>query len=83
MTRDGLDSVRIRGVATNPNPFKIKNVAVAGGLHDASGQMVSLGTTYVLQEDIEPGASVPFDVRVKTEPFTSYKLYAQAERDWE
>jgi hypothetical protein len=83
LTRDGLESVRIRGIATNPNPFKIKNVAVAGALHDASGQLVSLGTTYILQEDIEPGHSVPFDVRVKTQPYTSYRLYAQAERDWE
>ena len=79
---EGTDYVRISGVATNPNPFKVKNVTVSGVLLDASGQMVSVGSTYVLQEDVEPGDSVPFDVRVAKEAFVDYALYAQAERDW-
>ncbi len=80
---DGLNSVRITGTATNENPFKAKDVIVAGVLIDASGQMVSLGWTHMLQEDILPGSGVWFDVRVELVPFTSYQLYAQAERDWE
>ena len=49
---------------------------------DGAGQMVGLGYTYVLREDIEPGTSVRFDLRVSDAPHTSYRLYAQAERDW-
>jgi len=44
---------------------------------------VSLGSTYVLQEDIMPGDSVPFSLRVERVPFVDYRLYAQAERDWQ
>jgi hypothetical protein len=77
------DSVRITGRATNPNEFKIKDVAVAGVLIDAGGQIVSLGWTFVLQEDILPNASVTFDLRIGRVPFYRYQLYAQAERDWE
>ena len=51
-------------------------------LLDAGGQIVSLGSAYVLQEDIAPGESVQFDVRVAKEPCVSYQLYGQAERDW-
>jgi hypothetical protein len=80
---DGLDSVRITGLATNGNPFKAKNVVVAGMLMDASGQMVSLGWAHVLEEDILPGNGVQFAVRVKRVPFVNYRLYAQAERDWQ
>jgi len=80
---DGLDSVRITGTATNGNPFKVKNPVVTGVLVDASGQMISLGYTYVTVEDIEPGASVPFDLRVKLRPYASYRMVAQAERDWQ
>jgi hypothetical protein len=82
LSYDGLNSVRITGLATNVNPFKAKNVVVAGTLEDASGQMVSLGWAHVLQEDILPGSGIRFDVRVKRVPFASYRLYAQAERDW-
>jgi hypothetical protein len=82
MSRDGLTSVRITGVAVNEQPFKIKNVIVAGVLEDGSGQMVSMGWTHGLQEDILPGGSVPFDLRVELVPFERYRLYAQAERDW-
>ena len=78
----GLDSVRIVGTVTNEQPFKLKNPIVIGVLLDASGQMVSLGYTYVTVEDIEPGASVPFDLRVETRPYVRYTMYAQAERDW-
>jgi hypothetical protein len=63
-------------------PFKIKNPIVTGVLIDGSAQMVSLGYTYVLVEDIEPGASVRFDLRVVDVPHASYRMYAQAERDW-
>jgi hypothetical protein len=80
---DGLDSVRITGLATNQNPFKIKNPIVTGVLLDESGQMVSLGYTYVLVEDIEPKASVHFDLRVSDMPHAGYHVYAQAERDWQ
>jgi len=45
--------------------------------------MVSLGYTYVLMEGIEPGASVRFDLRVSDAPHTGYRVYAQAERDWQ
>jgi hypothetical protein len=80
---DSLDSVRVTGVATNKNPFKIKNVTVAGVLLDASEQIVSLGSTYVLKEDILPDAWVQFELRIKRVPFYRYQLHAQAERDWE
>ena len=78
----GTGYVRISGTATNANAFKIKNVTVSGALLDADGQIVSLGSVYVLQEDIESGESVHFDVHVEMEPFVRYQLYAQAERDW-
>jgi hypothetical protein len=80
---DGLDSMRITGVATNVNAFKVKNPIVSGVLVDASGQMVSLGYAYVVVEDIEAGAGVRFDLRVARAPYVSYQLYAQAERDWQ
>jgi hypothetical protein len=80
---EGTDYLRIRGTATNNNPVKVKNVVVSGVLRDGGGQIVSLGSTYVLQEDIEPGESVRFDLRIEKEPYASYELHAQAERDWE
>ena len=80
---EGTGYVRISGVATNANAFKVKNVTVSGALLDANGQIVSLGSTYVLQEDIEPGESVRFDARVEKEPYVRYQLYGQAERDWD
>ena len=83
LTADGLSSVRITGVATSEQPFKLKNPIVIGVLLDASGQMVSLGYTFVTVEDIEPGASVPFDLRVESKPYASYRTYVQAERDWQ
>jgi hypothetical protein len=84
---DGLDSVRITGQATNANPFKVKNPIITGALLDGGGQMVSLGYTYVLVEDIESGASVRFDLRVASAPadapHTAHRVYTQAERDWQ
>jgi hypothetical protein len=82
LAADGLDSVRITGVATNEMPFKIENPIVTAVLVDGGGQMVSLGYTYVLLTDIAPGARVPFDLRVSGASYTSYRMYAQAERDW-
>jgi len=82
LAADGLDSARITGQATNNNPFKVKNPIVIAVLVDG-GQTVSLGYTYVVVEDIEPGASVAFDLRVKLRPHASYQTYAQAERDWQ
>ena len=79
----GTGYLRISGTATNGNAFEVKNVTVSGVLLDANGQMLSVGSVYVLQEDIAPGASVDFDVRVAKEAYASYELYAQAERDWD
>jgi hypothetical protein len=76
-------SVRITGLATNGQPFKAKHVVVIGVLEDASGQIVSLGWDHITAEDILPGSSVQFDVRVRRVPFARYRLYAQAERDWQ
>jgi hypothetical protein len=71
------------GTATNGNTFAVKHVTVSGTLLDVDGQIVSVGAAYVLQEGIAPGESVRFDVRVAKEPYAQYRLYAQAERDWE
>jgi hypothetical protein len=80
---DGIDSLRLTGSAANPQPFKIKNPIVTGLLVDEYGQIVSLGYTYVTVEDIAPGASVPFDLRVSRRPYAEVRTYAQAERDWQ
>jgi len=79
----GSNTVRITGTANNANPFKVKNVIVSGVLLDAGDQIVSTGSSFGLKEDVEPGASVRFDLRLEKEPYTSYQLYAQAERDWD
>jgi hypothetical protein len=83
MSYDGTDSVRVTGYATNKNEYMVKNVAVAGVLLDESKQIVSLGSTYILQENIQANESVRFDLRIERVPFKSYWLYAQAERDWQ
>jgi hypothetical protein len=83
LSTGGIDSLRVTGLATNENEFKVKNVTVAGVLLDANRQIVSLGSTYILQEDILPNTSVRFDLRIPREPFSRYWLYAQAERDWQ
>lgn len=79
----GMNHVRITGMATNTSSLNIHNVTVSAVLLDRSGQIVSIGSKYVMQEDIAPGASVPFDVRIEKVPYVRYQLYAQAERDWE
>ena len=83
LRNDGTGYVRITGTATNENAFKVKNVTLSGVLIDGSGQIVSLGSTYVLQEDVAPGESVRFDLRIARAPYVRYQLYAQAERDWD
>jgi len=80
---EGTGYVRISGTATNASTFGVKNVTVSGVLTDAGGLIVSLGSTYVLQQGVEPGASVRFDVRIEETLYVGYQLYAQAERDWE
>jgi hypothetical protein len=79
---NSTDFVRITGTATNNSQVMVKNVTVVGTLLDANGQMISVGSGYVLQENIAPGASVAFDLWIEKEAFASYHLYAQAERDW-
>jgi hypothetical protein len=81
--QDEADFVRIQGTVTNAGSVKAKNVTVVGALIDAQGQINSVGFTYVVQGNIEPGASVPFDLRVERQVFARYQLYAQAERDWQ
>ena len=82
LSYDGSNIVRLSGLAGNPNPFVIKNVIVSGVLLDDAGQIVRAGAAYVLQDDIGAGESVRFDVRVRREDFVTYRLYAQAEREW-
>ncbi len=80
---DAGSYARIRGTATNGNAFAVKNVIVSGALLDANRQIVAVGSCFGLQEDIAPGASVPFELHVTQEPYTDYRLYIQAERDWD
>ena len=82
-SQDLTDYVRIQGTATNRNDFAVKNVIVSGALIDANGRMTSVGSTLVLEEDIAPGASVTFDLRIRKADLVDYELYAQAERDWD
>jgi hypothetical protein len=82
VVNDETRFVRITGLATNNNPFEVKNVIVSGVLLDASGHMVSLGSTFVLETDIGPGQTVDFDLRITYAPFVQHRLYAQAEREW-
>jgi hypothetical protein len=89
LSRDSTGYVQIAGQVRNDQPFRIKNVVLSGVLLDDKGEMVSLGSTYLLQEDIGPGQIVEFDIRVEDPmnrlgvPFTDYRVYAQAERDWD
>ncbi len=73
----GAGSVLITGTAVNRNAFAVRNPIIAGALIDASGRIVSVGSTIVL-EDVAPGESVPFSLRIEYEPYFTYKLYAQA-----
>jgi hypothetical protein len=83
LSYEGTESVRMTGYATNKNEYMIKNVAIAGVLLDEYREIVSLGATYVLQENIQPNDSVRFDLRIERQPFARYWVYAQAERDWQ
>jgi hypothetical protein len=80
---DSEESVRVTGYATNPNEFMIQNITVAGVLLDTHQQIVSLGSTYLLEENILPNTTLRFDLRIPRVPFERYWLYAQAERDWQ
>jgi len=79
-SKDGIGNVRITGAVVNENAFTVKNPSVGGALIDASGRIVSVGSTTVLG-DVEPGASVPFDLRIEYEPYVRYQLYAQGTRE--
>jgi len=81
VTRDGSSFVRITGTATNSNSFNVKNVNVAGVLLDAGGQILSVGSTYIVQTGIVPGGSVSVDLRIPAESYANYRLYGQAERE--
>jgi hypothetical protein len=80
LSNDGIGNVRVTGSALNENPFTVKNATIAGTLIDAGGKIVRLGSTLVPGE-IMPGASVPFDLRIKYEPYAQYRLYVQATRN--
>jgi hypothetical protein len=80
--QDNTGFVRFTGTATNTGTVKAKNVTVAGTLLDADGYIVSVGSTLVMQENIAPGESVSFDLRVERQAYATFQLYAQAERDW-
>jgi LysM repeat protein len=79
LDEESVSYLRISGTATNGNPFRVRNVAVAAALLDANGEIVRLGSTYLIQ-DVEPGASVSFDLYVEKAAYVRYQLYAQAER---
>jgi hypothetical protein len=73
--------VQIVGTVVNQSPHHAtRHIVVAGALLDASGQMVSLGSTFVL-EHVPPGGSVPFSLHVAYVPYTNYRLYVQAEQE--
>ncbi len=80
VSNDGVGNVRVTGTATNENPFTVKNPSIVIVLIDASGRIVNVGSTRVL-EDIAPGDSVSFDLRIEHEPYATYQLYAQATRE--
>jgi hypothetical protein len=78
--RDGTGNVRITGTAVNENPFSVNNAMIAGELLDASGKIVSLGSTIVVGE-IMSGASAAFDLRIDYRPYSRYRLHVQAVRN--
>ncbi len=72
---------RIVGTVVNQSPHHAtRHIVVAGALLDASGQMVSLGSTFVL-EHIPPGGSASFSLYIEYTPYTDYRLYVQAEQE--
>ena len=76
---DAIGNLRATGTATNGNPFAIKDLVVTIVLFDASGRILNVGSTRVLAS-IAPGASVSFDLRIKREAYSTYRLYAQGTR---
>jgi hypothetical protein len=89
LARDGTAYVTISGQVENAHLFKVKNVVLSGVLVDAAGEIVSLGSTYLIEEDVEPGQVVDFEIRIHDPmysartTFVGYQVYAQAERDWD
>jgi hypothetical protein len=89
LARDGTEYVTVSGQVTNTYPYAIKNVVLSGVLLDAAGEILSLGSAYVIEEDIEPGQVMDFEIRIHDPafsietPFSGYRVYAQAERDWD
>lgn len=87
LARDGTRYVTLSGQVVNAHPFPVRNVALSCVLLDAAGEIVSLGSAYVVGEGIEPGQAVDFEIRIQDSayrvqtPFASYRVYAQAERD--
>jgi hypothetical protein len=77
VTNTGLGYVRITGTATNGNPFTVRDANINAVLTGAAGQMMSVGSV-TLPGGIPSGASVSFDLRIKYEPYTNYRLSAQA-----
>ena len=69
---EGTNYLHVSGTATNNSPSKVKNVTVWGVLIDASGQIMSLGSSYGLQDDGPSGGSVRFELRVRKEPFVDH-----------
>jgi hypothetical protein len=76
VSNDAIGNVRITGTATNANAFTVSNAIVAGTLIDDAGQVVSVGSTWLLG-DILPGGSMSFDLRIEYEPYARYQLSAQ------
>lgn len=74
---DGVGHVRTTGIATNENPFAVRDANIAGTLIDAHGQIASVGWTIVPGE-IAPGASVDFDLRIDHAHYARYELHAEA-----
>jgi hypothetical protein len=75
---DAIGYVHLTGRVTNANPFAVENAVVVGVLVDGNGGFVSLGSTVVIGA-IEPNASAPFDILIEYAPYTTYRLFAQAE----
>jgi hypothetical protein len=86
LARDSTEYVRITGQVRNDQPFSVKNVALSGVLLDAQGEIVGLGSSHLVAEDIHPGQSLGFEIRVRDSAqsvgtsFSGYRVYAQAER---
>jgi hypothetical protein len=69
--------VRITGTATNANPFTVRDANIVVTLLGSGGEIVTVGSM-VVPGEIAPGASVAFDLRMEYEPYTEYRLTAEA-----